>query len=318
MKKIARARQGIGLIKKLRSYLPIRTLEQIYKTIVRPHLDYCDIIFHRPQLYSDVNLTLNTNYQMKLLESVQYQAALSITGAWKGSNREKLYDELGWESLHFRRLSRRLVQFYKIINGLCPDYLRSLIPSERAHLYGVRRNNIRQLIPTRTLRFKNSFFPDSINLWNDLGPDLRNTISISAFKNKISKIFRKEEKSIFGISDKLGLKWLFQLRVGLSSLNDHKFRHCFRDTPNGNCACNRELETTTHFLLYCGLYDEPRRFLFGIINPILQNHQLGNVNEYDLTNALLYGFSKLSRAENRLIVNATLTFLHASKRFSQN
>ena len=36
---------------------------------------------------------------MEHIERVQYQAALAITGCWQGSNRNKLYEELGWESL---------------------------------------------------------------------------------------------------------------------------------------------------------------------------------------------------------------------------
>ena len=33
------------------------------------------------------------------LESIQYNAALAITGAIRGSSREKVYQELGFESL---------------------------------------------------------------------------------------------------------------------------------------------------------------------------------------------------------------------------
>ena len=43
---------------------------------------------------------------MNTLESIQYQAALGVTGAWKGTNRDKIYEELGWESLHNRRYFR--------------------------------------------------------------------------------------------------------------------------------------------------------------------------------------------------------------------
>ena len=32
---------------------------------------------------------------MNDIERVQYRAALAITGAWQGTNRNKLYDELG-------------------------------------------------------------------------------------------------------------------------------------------------------------------------------------------------------------------------------
>ena len=44
---------------------------------------------------------------MEKLEQIQYSAALAITGAWRGTSREKLYDELGWESLNLRRWSKR-------------------------------------------------------------------------------------------------------------------------------------------------------------------------------------------------------------------
>ena len=46
---------------------------------------------------------IRLNYQMEKLESLQAQAALAVTGAWKGSNRDKLNEELGWEPLYLRR-----------------------------------------------------------------------------------------------------------------------------------------------------------------------------------------------------------------------
>ena len=135
--KVAKARKGIGLIKHLRSYLPINALDQIYKMHVRPHLDYCDFIYHIPELQSNQNVEnefndqtevnecvvngsfldhnevkkIKLNFRMHTLESVQYQAALAITGAWKGTSTDKIYRELGWESLHHRRCFRRITQF---------------------------------------------------------------------------------------------------------------------------------------------------------------------------------------------------------------
>ena len=47
----------------------------------------------------------------RVIESVQYNAALAITGAIKDSSRERLYQELGLESLNDRRWYRRLVYF---------------------------------------------------------------------------------------------------------------------------------------------------------------------------------------------------------------
>ena len=51
---------------------------------------------------------------MEQIEKIQYQAALAVTGAWQGSNRSQIYEEVGWESLSDRRIrSRRILQIYE-------------------------------------------------------------------------------------------------------------------------------------------------------------------------------------------------------------
>ena len=95
------------------------------------------------------------------LESTQYQAALVVLGAWKGSSEISIFEELGWESLFDRRWFRRLCQFYKIKNEFTPLYLKEAIPQPRTLLYGQRRENVLHEIPCRTTRFFNSFYPDT-------------------------------------------------------------------------------------------------------------------------------------------------------------
>ena len=136
----------------------------------------------------------STNYLMKKLESTQYQAALAVSGAWKGTNRSKIYNELGWESLNDRRTYRRQIQLYKIIKGLTPDYLKTPIPPTRNHLFGNRPNNVIKNMFCRNDRFLNSFFPNSIKIWNELGPELRGSKSLSIFKNQLLKIYRPAKK----------------------------------------------------------------------------------------------------------------------------
>ena len=129
--KISIARKGIGIIKYMSSYAPTKILDQIYKIFVRPHMDYCDIIYHLPRSTSTFDCPINLNFMMQRLESIQYQAALAVSGAWKGSSTTKLYEELGWESLSDRRWLRRLCQFYKIQNDLTHSYLKEPIPQPR-------------------------------------------------------------------------------------------------------------------------------------------------------------------------------------------
>ena len=70
------------------TYVNRNVLDLSYKMYVRPRLDYGDAIFHNQRM--DL---------MDLLDRVQYKAALIVPGCWQGTSREKLYDELGWETL---------------------------------------------------------------------------------------------------------------------------------------------------------------------------------------------------------------------------
>ena len=49
-----------------------------------------------------------------MIEGVQYNTTLEITGAIKATSQQNFYSELGLESLRFRRLFRRLCAFYKV------------------------------------------------------------------------------------------------------------------------------------------------------------------------------------------------------------
>ena len=84
MKKIKTVK-GISLIKNLNVTLPRSSLLTIYKSFTRPHLDYGDVIYDQP----------NNDKLSEKIESIQYNATLAITGAIRGTSREKLYQELG-------------------------------------------------------------------------------------------------------------------------------------------------------------------------------------------------------------------------------
>ena len=86
---------------------------------------------------------------MLKLESIQYQAALSITGAWKGTFRTKLYVELGWEWLSQRRWYRRMSKFHNIVHQTSPTYLTDLL-----HFRTLGRGNIDPLCPIFALTEK--------------------------------------------------------------------------------------------------------------------------------------------------------------------
>ena len=75
---ISKSRKAIGLLRLLSMYLPKETLIVVYELYVRPHLDYGDVIYHIP--HKESNLHSHGNAVMQIIESVQYSAALAVTG----------------------------------------------------------------------------------------------------------------------------------------------------------------------------------------------------------------------------------------------
>ena len=137
------------------------------------------------------------------------------------------------------------------MNNLAPKYLQSYLLPQALNHYSTRvaKKNLPKTLPSRTLSFSNTFFPYYINEWNKLNDNLRNANSIYKFKNYLTKFIKVKENSTFSISDPLGLKLLTRLRLNFSHLNEHKFRHNFRDTVNPMCSCGAGIETTDHYLL---------------------------------------------------------------------
>ena len=81
------------------------------------------------------------------------------------------------------------------------------------------------------------------------------------------KFLKPVTSSVFELNNPYGLKLLTRLRLGLSHLPYHKFRH-FQDCIGPMCVCGLKIETTTHFLLQCPLFQAARQSLLIHIKKI--------------------------------------------------
>ena len=81
--KISKANKGVGLLRKMYESVPRKTLLNVYKAYVRPHLDYVDFVYDQPN---------NSSFAGKI-ESLQYNSCLAITGAVRGTSRKRIYQE---------------------------------------------------------------------------------------------------------------------------------------------------------------------------------------------------------------------------------
>ena len=235
----------IGLLRKLQNLLPRDALITIYKVFVRPHLDYgnilCDQVF-------------NLSFQQKL-ESIQYRACLAITGAIRGTSREKIYQKLGLEPLQSRHWYRKLVMFYKIYKNKSPFYLFNLIP-QKTSSYAARNVDCFLLIKIKHNFLKNPFSPSAIIEWNYKGTRL-----------------------------------MTRLRLGLTHLSEHKFNLNFQNRINPLCSCGMDIESASHFFLHCSLFDDKRITLLSSLNKI--DCKLIETNESSLMERLLFGIHYL-------------------------
>ena len=96
--KINKCNKIIGIRKRLSLILSRKSLLTIYKSFIGPNRDYADIIYDKP---------FNESFKIKI-EMVQYKIALAITGTMKGTSHDRVYQELGLESLADKRWSRRV------------------------------------------------------------------------------------------------------------------------------------------------------------------------------------------------------------------
>ena len=315
--KIKTANKGISVMKRLYPYVPRRALEVIYKLYVRPHIDYGVVVYHMPDKESKTFDSENDTIHplMSIIESVQYEAACVVSGAWRGSSREKLYDDLGWESLNHRRNLRRLCMFYDIYKNDYPKYLSCNIdickPKNSMRL--TKKNKLNNW-PCRTTKFSLSFFPSSIKDWNALEEETRNAKNLNIFKTLLLKTIRPKRKEYFGIMDKEGTRLITLLRMGLSSLRKHKFYHNFKDTPFPTCPAHDGVENTKHFLLLCKSFTNTRAALHRNITQILKGNFDGYPNKKKIE-ILLYGKVGLTDDENKKILMETIYFIRKSKRF---
>ena len=94
-----------------------------------------------------------------------------------------------------------------VLNKLLP-YLYELIPTlQRSHRYPGSFKTLR----FRTELFCNSFFPFTVNEWNKLDSDIKDSNSNAIFRKKFLAIMRPVENSIYGIYESFGVTLINRL-----------------------------------------------------------------------------------------------------------
>ena len=99
----SKAWQKIYVMRKLKFMLDRDSLNKIYISLVRPTLEYANIIWDN-----------STQYETNSIEIIQIEAARIVTGATRLVSLDMLSKETSWGSLRDRRSKHKMCQFYKM------------------------------------------------------------------------------------------------------------------------------------------------------------------------------------------------------------
>ena len=283
-----------------------QTLDLLYKITVRSVIDYA-----LPVYFKNLKQT-----QISRLENIQYRAAKLVTGAFHYSSREKLNNELGWETLEKRSDLLSLNIFQKIHLHETRPLIRSCMPKldfEQEHY--LRSKGGYTPFKNYGSDFKKSFFSHTSSLWNNLPKDVqcKDLVDFKIYTNKELKPPRYKH---FSRGNKLGNSLLTKIRVGRSDLKQHRFTIGLSDSPE--CLCHHREESPLHFFIDCFLYLPERQTLFERFEHYIPNFP--NFPKYKKLDTILRGI----HIENPdlLPLNTTLTiavqnFILHTKRFSE-
>ena len=180
--KVKKANSMIFLIKSTFKYLDKNMFNLLYKSLVRPHVEYASPVWS-PTYRMDVDC----------IEGVQHRATRLIPALTNLSYPERLA-ELKLPTLEYRRLRADLMLIYKYSHSLinldpsthctkCPTNQSMLAPATstitRGHNFKYQIHH-HQGIRHRFLTTR------SLNTWNKLQPDTVNANTVNTFKNRLS------------------------------------------------------------------------------------------------------------------------------------
>ena len=155
----------LGLLKRVRNYVDLNTLVNIYKSLIQPHLEYGCVVWDG----------LDKGLAVKL-QRLQNRAARIITrSSWEVPSKDIL-SNLGWETLKSWRYNLKNKFMAKVMSGRAPKYIEDLFRTKEQITSLVLRDSSNKLaVPfPKTDCFKQSISYSGATLWNSLPRPERN------------------------------------------------------------------------------------------------------------------------------------------------
>ena len=166
---------GIGMLKRIKPFVPAQMLQPIYSALIQPYFDYCS------PLWDTCNKTLKDK-----LHKYQNRAARIIAGASYEIRSADVLQALEWEDLESRRIITKATLMYKILNDYSAPNLKKLFKRRNSlqTSYALRNSQNDLDLPKPRREFlKKSFKYSGSRLWNNLSLEAKEAQSICLFKD---------------------------------------------------------------------------------------------------------------------------------------
>lgn len=175
-KAVKTSNRVLGMIKRTFNSRKSEVIIPLYKSLVRPHLEYC-VQAWRPHLVKDI----------QLIEAVQHRATKCVEGMSVLSYEERLR-RLKLPSLEYRRIRGDLIQVFKVYKGWAGLEFGELFQANHNTLRGHSAKLFKKRVYSDIGKF--SFSNRVVDLWNSLPSDIIDCSSLNEFKNKLDIYLR--------------------------------------------------------------------------------------------------------------------------------
>ena len=132
---------------------------------------------------------------------------------------------------------------------------------------------------------------------------IRKSESLNIFKRSILKLTRLSQKRVYIWHNPEGYKPLSRLRLGISHLHEHNFKHSYQETLKLMCNCGKDIEVSSHYLLHCPDYLRERMILLNTVSSIIPN--ISDFNNDQLTQLRLCDKEDLDNINNASMLDAS-------------
>ena len=179
--KVQTANKVMGIIRRSFTYLDATIFTRLFKSLVRPHLEYANPAWH-PTLKK-------TKIQ---IEKVQRRATKQLP-CCTGLEYDERLKSLDLPCLLYRKLRGDMIEVYKMLSGSYDNNIKPpLLLKDDMNIRQTRGNGKMLYKEKCNKDIRRNFFRNRvINFWNDLPEKVVQAPSIKSFENRLDKYWRK-------------------------------------------------------------------------------------------------------------------------------